>query len=148
AIGRDKLVLGVGAYGYDWTVDSQDSQVVTNQDAVARAAGYRVGEKPQDVIDFDPNSLEPTFQYRDEQSQLHEVWFLDAVTVANSLTLARDYSVRGAAMWALGQEDPSSWRAMARAPKADPDLHRVTSREMVQFVGDGELLRVARTPEA
>lgn len=147
AVSRDKLVLGIGAYGYDWTVDEHEAQSVTNQQAVARAAGYRAGENPQAVIDFDPNSLEPTFQYNDEQHQLHEVWFLDAATVANSMTLARDYGVRGASLWALGMEDPSSWQAMGRSPKLNPDLHRVSSPEGVQFVGDGELLRVARTPE-
>ncbi len=79
-----KLVLGVGTYGYDWAVNSADAHSVTNQQAMSLAAGYRDDEKPQDVIDFDPNALEPTFQYNDEQNQTHEVWFLDATTVANA----------------------------------------------------------------
>ena len=146
-VGAGKLILGVGAYGYDWTVDSPDAVAVTNQAAIALAAGYRGGEKPEAVIDFDPSSLEPTFQYDDEQGQLHEVWFLDAATVANSMTLARTHGLRGGAMWALGMADPSSWQAFGRNAKPEPDIHGVTSPQGVQFVGDGELLRIARTPE-
>ncbi|HTK35239.1 MAG TPA: polysaccharide deacetylase family protein [Caulobacteraceae bacterium] len=146
-IGRDKLLLGVGAYGYDWTTDSTDVTPVTNQAAVALAAGYRDGEKPSDVIDFDPNALEPTFQYNDEKGEPHEVWFLDAATVANAMTLARSYQVHGAALWALGMEDSSTWQAFGRNAKPNPDIQRVTSPQGVQFVGDGELLRIARTPE-
>ena len=145
-VGPGKLVLGVGAYGYDWTVNTKDAVSVTNQTAVALAAGFRDGDSPESVIDFDPNALEPTFQYEDEQGQAHEVWFLDATTVANAMRLARSYQVHGAALWALGMEDSSSWQAFGRNAKPDPDLKRVTSPEGVQFVGDGELLRILHSP--
>jgi cellulose synthase/poly-beta-1,6-N-acetylglucosamine synthase-like glycosyltransferase/peptidoglycan/xylan/chitin deacetylase (PgdA/CDA1 family)/spore germination protein YaaH len=146
-VGASKLVLGVGAYGYDWTTGSTDAVAVTNQEAVALAAGYRDGERPDDVIDFDPNALEPTFQYSDEQNQTHEVWFLDATTVANAMALGRSYQVHGAAMWALGTEDSSSWQAFGRNAKPNPDLHRVASpQDVVSYVGDGELLRIQRAP--
>src|SRR5262249_53716165 len=48
-----KLVLGVGAYGYDWTRDGAEPQTTTNAEAIAAAAGYRDQEKARDVIDFD-----------------------------------------------------------------------------------------------
>ena len=146
-VGPNKLVLGVGAYGYDWTLNTAEAESVTNQTAVALAAGYRDNEKPSEVIDFDPNALEPTFQYEDEKGQTHEVWFLDATTVANAMRLARSYQVHGSALWALGMEDSSSWQAFGRNAKPDPDLHLVSSPDgPPSFVGDGELLRILRAP--
>ena len=146
-LGADHLVIGVGAYGYDWNVPGKTGVPVTNQQAIALASRYRPNETPDKVIDFDPVALEPTFNYLDEKQQLHEVWFLDAVTAQNALTLARGYHVRGAALWALGMEDPSTWSAFGRTPSPSADLHKVVVPGEVQFIGDGELLRVVRRPQ-
>ena len=148
ALGPDHLVMGVGAYGYDWNVPGKKGVAITNQQAIALASRYRAGETPQAVIDFDPIALEPTFQYFDEKHDLHEVWFLDAVTARNALTLARGYHVRGSALWALGMEDPSTWAAFGRTPSPNADLHKVVVPGEVNFIGDGELLRVLRRPQA
>lgn len=148
AIGANRLVLGIGAYGYDWNVTGGSAEAITNQQAIALAARYRGAERPQDAIDFDDEALNPTFQYRDDQKQLHEVWFLDAVTAQNALTLARARQVRGAALWALGMEDPSTWAVMGRQTSSTPDLRSVVVPAQVSFIGDGELLRVLRHPQA
>ncbi len=141
-----KLVLGVGGFGYDWKAGVNAAEAVTNADALALAQGYRDGEKPEAVIDFDNQALEPTFGYMDDDGAYHEVWFQDASSVANGLTLARAYHARGAALWSLGQEDPTSWTAFGRRAVANPDLHSVTAAQPVQFTGDGELLRVLSRP--
>lgn len=146
-IGPDKVVLGVGSYGYDWRKGANHGETVTNQEAIALAAGYRDNEKPEDVIDFDPVHLNPTFEYSDDNDVSHEVWFLDATSVANSVTLARVHGVRGQALWALGMEDPSSWRAFGRTGSPSADLREVIFPQQAQFVGDGELLRVIKTPQ-
>ena len=146
-VGADRLVLGIGNYGYDWKSGTEEGESITNAEAIALAAGYRDEEKPEAVIDFDPSSLNPTFDYVDENSAAHEVWFLDATSTANSMTLARLYGVRGAALWALGMEDPSSWRVFGRAGSPDGDLHDVVFPQETQFFGDGDLLHVVRRPE-
>ncbi len=146
-VGASKLLLGVGAYGYDWNVPDTFAEHLTNQQAIALAARFRGQDRPQDVIDFDAGALEPTFQYMDQRGQLHEVWFLDAVTAQNSLTMARSYGLRGAALWSLGQEDPSIWRVFGRRAPPHADLHSVVTPEQVGFIGDGELLRVLRHPQ-
>jgi cellulose synthase/poly-beta-1,6-N-acetylglucosamine synthase-like glycosyltransferase/spore germination protein YaaH/peptidoglycan/xylan/chitin deacetylase (PgdA/CDA1 family) len=146
-IGAEKLVLGIGNYGYDWKRGSKESDSITNAEAIALVAGYRDEEKPEDVIDFDPGALNPTFEYVDENNIAHEVWFLDATSAANAMTLARSYGVRGAALWALGMEDPSSWKVCGHAGSPTGDLHEVIFPQETQFIGDGELLRVIRRPE-
>ena len=145
-LGAGKVVLGVGSYGYDWNTAQGSADVLTNQQAVALAARYLGTEKPQDEIDFDPVALEPTFQYRDTADHLHEVWFLDAATAWNALTLSRRQGVRGAALWALGMEDPAVWNVFGRHAPSKLDLSKVSTPEQVDFIGDGELLRVIRTP--
>ncbi|MFT3728882.1 MAG: glycosyltransferase [Terricaulis sp.] len=145
-IPANKLVLGIGGYGYDWTRNGAEPQTMTNAEAIAAAAGYRDQEKAQDVIDFDSASLEPTFTYTDEHKVRHEVWFLDGVTVANAVRLANDYGVRGGALWALGMEDETSWRVFGKNAPTHADLHALTPPTIPEFIGDGELLTVRRTP--
>jgi cellulose synthase/poly-beta-1,6-N-acetylglucosamine synthase-like glycosyltransferase/peptidoglycan/xylan/chitin deacetylase (PgdA/CDA1 family)/spore germination protein YaaH len=142
-----KLVLGVGVYGYDWQDGAKEADAITNSDAVALAAGYRDNEKPQDVIDFDPKALQPTFDYADDDGHHHEVWFLDATSVANTMAIAKAYPLRGAAIWALGEEDPGSWLAFGRRASDTPDLRNIVYRDQVSFTGDGELLQIIESPK-
>ena len=143
-----KLVLAVGGYGYDWDTQDRFAEPVTVAQAMALAARFRGDEPPDKVIDFDPAALEPTFQYRNDAGRLHEVWFLDAATASNTLALARARGVRGAALWALGMEDASLWSAFAPGPPPAPSaLQAVSASSGVNFIGDGELLRVLRRPQ-
>jgi cellulose synthase/poly-beta-1,6-N-acetylglucosamine synthase-like glycosyltransferase/spore germination protein YaaH/peptidoglycan/xylan/chitin deacetylase (PgdA/CDA1 family) len=148
AVPANKLVLGVGDYGYDWAHDGSEPQTVTNAEAIAEAAGYRDHEQARNVIDFDSTALEPTYTYTDEHNVGHEVWFLDAVTVANAMRIASHYNTRGAALWALGMEDDSTWRVFGRDAPARPDLRALTPPTEPEFIGDGELLTVRRPPSA
>jgi cellulose synthase/poly-beta-1,6-N-acetylglucosamine synthase-like glycosyltransferase/peptidoglycan/xylan/chitin deacetylase (PgdA/CDA1 family) len=143
-----RLVLGVGIYGYDWRTGTNTAESITNAEVMTLASGYRDEERPSDVIDFDPAALQPTFQYMDEDGRQHEVWFQDAVSVANAMTMARRHHLRGAALWALGEEDPGSWQAFGRRASPAPDLHAIANNDRLTFTGNGELLRVVSTPHA
>jgi cellulose synthase/poly-beta-1,6-N-acetylglucosamine synthase-like glycosyltransferase/peptidoglycan/xylan/chitin deacetylase (PgdA/CDA1 family)/spore germination protein YaaH len=143
-----KLLDGIAVYGRDWNVPDKESLALSSDEVFGYAAKFRPNEAPKNVIDFDAAALEPTFQYMDAQNDLHEVWFEDAVTARNSLTLARGYGFRGAAMWSLGQEDASVWQVFGRQASVTGDLHTVARSDAVRFIGEGELLRVIRHPEA
>lgn len=142
----DKLVLGVAAFGYDWNGSRKTADSVTNPDALALAQGYRDQEKPSDVIDFDNEALQATFQYKDDDGDEHTVWFSDAAAVANAVTLGKAYHVRGAALWALGDEDPSSWLVFGLKGRPDADMSVLKTSQAVQFTGDGDLLRIISAP--
>ncbi len=143
-----KLVLAVGGYGYDWDTQDGSAEPVTVPQAMALADRFRTGESPRDVVDFDPVALEPTFQYRNEAGRLHEVWFLDAATARNAVGLARARGVRGVSLWALGMEDASVWATIGPGPLPAPaSLQAVAATSGVNFIGDGELLRVLRRPQ-
>jgi cellulose synthase/poly-beta-1,6-N-acetylglucosamine synthase-like glycosyltransferase/peptidoglycan/xylan/chitin deacetylase (PgdA/CDA1 family)/spore germination protein YaaH len=143
-----KLLDGLAVYGRDWNVHDKDSVDLSSDEVFGYAARFRPNDSPKTVIDFDAAALEPTFQYMDPQNDLHEVWFQDAVTARNSLALARGYGMRGAAMWSLGQEDASIWQVFGRYASPNGDLHTVARSAAVRFIGEGELLRVIRHPEA
>lgn len=153
SVPADKLVLGIGSYAYDWEA-GKEAQSLTYQDALAAAAGFRDGETPEKVIDFDDASLNATFSYEDEDEKgktaNHEVWMLDAASAYNQWQGVRDRHLRGAGLWALGMEDPGVWSFLNRThPNADPDL---TSIRTVQFpygvdhTGKGEILKVVQQP--
>ena len=148
----NKLILGIGVYGYDWQVGTQTADSITNTTALTTAQGYRPDDAPGDVIDFDPVALQPTFNYRDDQSRMHEVWFQDAASVGNAMTMAQGRGLRGASLWALGEEDPTSWKVFGKhavsAHEADTALQNVTLAQAIAFTGEGELLTVTHEPRA
>lgn len=102
------------------------------------------------MVDFDPEALQPTFRYTDDQGRAHEVWMQDAASVAK--TMGRNQGLRGAALWALGEEDPASWKVFDRqaAPAITviPALEHVALTQQIAFTGQGELLNVIDTPHA
>jgi poly-beta-1,6 N-acetyl-D-glucosamine synthase len=148
---REKLVVGLANYGYDWTEGDPDGATpVTYQEALLTAQDNHPDQKPSELIDFDPKDLNPTYEYSDEEGRKHTVWFLDAVTAANQWLVAQSYGIRGAAVWVLGSNDPSIWKFLDRTRLTLPPnpglLREVTFPYQVDFVGNGEILRVAHKP--
>ncbi len=149
-IPADKLVIGIGNYAYDWTENKTPAQSTTYQSALALAADNNPGDKPENIVSFDGNSLNSTFKYDDDQNRRHQVWVLDAASAYNQWLLASRQKVHGAALWVLGSEDPSIWtfldkRAMNRSPNSDK-LRKVHYPYEVEFDGEGEILSVHSTP--
>lgn len=148
----EKLVLGIGNYAYDWRSSASTAETLTFQEAILRARDNRSDEPPQQVIDFDPQALNPTFTYTDDDGVFHEVWLLDAVTAANQWLLGNRLGLRGAALWVLGSEDPSIWDVLHKdhiAPSPDwQALKHITYPYDIEFSGQGEILSVATMPQS
>ena len=143
-----KLVLGIGNYAYDWTQNSKkNADALTYEEALFNAqddAGK--GETPQQAVDFDPQSLNATYEYQDEKGHDHEVWMLDAASAYNQWQLAKRAHLRGDALWYLGAEDPSLWSFFRRDESgfSIKDLDSVKFPYEVSFAGEGEILTVAQ----
>jgi len=148
----EKLVLGVGNYAYDWSASSKAAETLTFQEAITRARDNCSDKPPQQVIDFDPQALNPTFTYTDEGAAFHEVWLLDAVTAANQWSLGNRLGLRGVALWVLGSEDPSLWKVLRRDRLTQlPDwraLRQIAYPYDIEFSGQGEILSVASMPQS
>ncbi|WP_084156365.1 polysaccharide deacetylase family protein [Desulforegula conservatrix] len=142
----DKLVVALGNYAYDWTEGKHLAESITFQQALITARDNSPDDKAEDIIDFDPEYLNPTFNYEDEKGLQHEVWMLDAVSAANQWKLAANYRVRGGALWVLGSEDPSIWKFFNHKNiEKKPDIHELEEVNFpydVEFIGEGDILKL------
>lgn len=110
-IPRDKIVLGVATYGYDWT-SGQRGKDVQWTDAEALAQAY---DAP---VMWDPASQSPWFAYTDSQGHSHTVWYEDARSLAAKIDLAVRNRIGGLTIWRLGGEDPAIWKQFHQTESA------------------------------
>ncbi|MBI4165456.1 MAG: hypothetical protein HY508_06950 [Acidobacteria bacterium] len=105
---REKLIVAVGSYAYDWTQGPRQGRPPTAK-SISFQQAIVTAQESEASIEFDPDSLNPHFSYEDEKNRPHQVWMLDGVTGYNQLRAAELLGVRGTALWRLGAEDPSLW---------------------------------------
>ncbi len=106
---REKFVLGVPLYGYNWPVPKTPDTRANSEDyfgALAKAA--RAGA----CISFDEASGEPYFAYRQAGAN-RMVWMQDYRSVALKLALTCRYGLPGMGAWRIGQAFPGFWQAVA-----------------------------------
>ena len=106
-IPKNKLYIGLAAYGYDWSskgVESLEYKAITKltQDFNSPAV-------------WDNSSKSPHFDYTDSNGIKHQVWFENSESLKYKINLVTKYDIAGAAMWKLGEEDPSSWQVLKGA---------------------------------
>ncbi|MBC9783116.1 glycoside hydrolase [Heliobacterium chlorum] len=101
AVPKEKVLLGIATYGYDWTGKT------------TKAVDYY--SVPQILSTFgitpwwDESSKTPWFTYWDGSGQKHEVWYENARSTGYKLDLVNQYDLAGVAIWRLGFEDKSFW---------------------------------------
>ena len=142
-----KLILMVGAYGYDWN----DAEAIAQHRAESfdfqetmRAARGPAQPRPR----FDPVSMNPYMQWTTPDSTDHVLWYLDAATAYNSMIVGKALGVAGHAIWHLGGEDPSLWNVIrTNGSLFSPDsLHDMRPSYDAEFEGTGEILQVTHFP--
>jgi spore germination protein len=104
-IPRNKILMGMPNYGYDWTlpwVRGSTARTISNVGAVNQAA--QVGAN----IAFDITSAAPYYFYYKDGIQ-HVVWFEDARSVQAKLKLAHEFRLGGVSYWTLGSYFPQNW---------------------------------------
>ncbi len=106
AIPREKILMGIPNYGYDWTlpyVSGTAARSISNTGAVDQAAN--VGT----VIQYDPTSESPFYYYYDQNGKQHVVWFEDARSVDAKLRLQNLYDLGGVSYWTINKYFPQNW---------------------------------------
>lgn len=106
---REKLILGIPLYGYDWNVTAGPPARSVRYDQVRELL-----RRPGATSGYDETEKEAWIRYTDDQGQQHEVWHADARSVAARVDLALDRGLAGVALWRLGHEDPAVWDDLAR----------------------------------
>lgn len=97
AVGPQKVIVGIPAYGYDWT-PGKDAETVSYVDAIVRAEQHGV------QVAYDDATQSPHFKYDG-----HEVWFENTQSTSAKLDVVNKYKPAGIAIWRLGQEQPEIW---------------------------------------
>ncbi len=108
-IAREKILLGVPNYGYNWTLPYTEgvrAPSLSNVDAVRLAA------EKQARIMYDGQSEAPYFSYFEKQSgraEEHTVWFEDARSADAMLRLINEYRLGGMGVWNIMRPFPQLW---------------------------------------
>ena len=155
---KEKLICALGNYGYDWTLSVPNRKsrkpskphVIDTEDLHVSDVWQRASDADAD-LDLDYNTLNPHFEYIDEDSnQRHVVWFLDGVTILNELRAARGMGLQTFALWRLGEEDDSLWNVWDKpsSPDSLQALGPVQPGHDVDDEGEGDIIRVTGLPQA
>lgn len=149
-IPSNKIVLCLAGYGYDWP-DGSEATTVTYEQALSAAKEFSA------PVDFDNNSFNCFYQYKDHKQLRHTVYFLDAAGTFNTMRFADEYGTAGTALWRLGSEDERMWKFYGRdldnksIAAAPFDLSRLEhidiTTERPDYIGDGEVLDVVNEPQ-
>lgn len=141
----DKVILCMGAFGYDWS--EAENVSVTYQDALARAS------TSNSRIDFNDDTYCLNYAYVDGNKVTHQVFFNDAATNFNTMRFGVEYPLAGFGLWRLGSEDERIWNFYKKDISLDAArqinqaaLRNVKIFNHVDYIGEGEILDVLNTP--
>ena len=154
---KEKLICGVGNYGYHWTLSIPNPKdprhpkpLVVSTDNLSVSDAWALASDADADLDLDYDARNPHFEYIDEDSnQRHVVWFLDAVSLLDEMRGARQLGLQTFALWRLGEEDSSLWNIWDRPsdPTSLQALEKVQPGHDVDTQGDGDILRITGLPQ-
>ncbi|HTK95925.1 MAG TPA: polysaccharide deacetylase family protein, partial [Terriglobales bacterium] len=150
-IPKQKIICGIGNYGYDWPapprgkkkkVSPDDIHTLTVQEA------WLTAQESETDVELDSDTFNSHYAYLDENNIRHDVWFLDAVTALDQMRGAQALGINTFALWRLGAEDRSLWNVWDKPGEADaPERLRVVPPgHDVDTEGTGDILRITQKP--
>ncbi|MEO5641001.1 MAG: glycosyltransferase [Sphingomicrobium sp.] len=138
---RDKAIVTLGNYAYDWHDGGGDPLNV--EEAWLDAADSDA--KPM----FDRASGNSSLAYDDEYGKRHTLWILDAASAFNQMKMLDRAGIRSVGLWRMGAEDPALWTIFGRnavLPRNPAALASLPEGTNVDVEGSGEILRIASVP--
>ncbi len=116
-ISRDKILLGMPNYGYDWTLPFVQGE--SEADGISNVEAVNIARENNAAIRFDEVSQAPTFEYIKDGKE-HVVWFEDAKSVNAKLNLINEYGLRGLSVWQIMRFFPQMWLVINSLYDIDP----------------------------
>lgn len=125
-IDKDKIVMGLPAYGYDWS--SKGNTVVTEEtvkDLVNKYGGN---------IKWDDNYKEPYYIYYKDGVK-HAVWFENSKSFKLKIDYLNSVGINNISFWRLGYETKGFWEAIG-GNKADyfNDISSSWARDDINYM--------------
>lgn len=108
-IPREKLLLGIAGYGYNWGSDGSINYLSADE---ALALSRQVGAS----IQWDDRAQVPHFSYS-QNGIAHQVWFENSYSVSRKVSLVQRYGLAGVALWRIGYEDARMWDILGAAAR-------------------------------
>jgi len=105
-IPRDKILMGVPNYGYDWALPYKKgtlAKTFSNVEAVNRANSNHAD------IKYDPVAASPYYTYYDSNKVQHIVWFEDVRSIREKLLLVNEYGLAGISYWTAERPFPQNY---------------------------------------
>jgi spore germination protein len=112
-IPADRLLLGIGVWGYDWNLTRPGRASTLRYSQTAQLVDRTGGS-----LNVDPTNASVSYRYRVD-GQDHQIWFENVATIRQKIALADEQGDAGIAIWRLGQEPPDLWDALGSGTKAD-----------------------------
>lgn len=144
---EEKIVLGLGAYGYEWSQDEESNTNLSYQEALSKASGS------DSKIIFNNDTYNLNYAFKDDKNLLHQIYFTDAATHFNTMRFGAEYGLAGFGLWRLGSEDDRIWKFYNKDMGWDA-ARKISKRNLedvgllngINYIGDGEVLDVLKTP--
>ncbi len=109
-IPREKLLLGIPNYGYDWPLPFQPGETVAR--TVGNVEAVRLAAETGAEIFFDEVAQAPYFHYR-RDGVSHVVWFEDPRSIRAKLQVVSDYGLAGVGYWQILRMFRANWLLLA-----------------------------------
>ncbi len=112
---REKILLGIPLYGYQWETISGASESATIPGGSSTASVRRVAEIIQSCTDctggIAPLSKEPYLIFP-ANDYFNQIYYENEASMKEKVALAGKYHLGGVALWALGYEDSTMLRPL------------------------------------
>lgn len=105
-IPKEKLIMGIPNYGYDWPLPYERG--VTRARTLGNVEAVRIAAENGAEIHYAQIAQSPWFTYT-TAGQSHEVWFEDPRSIIAKIDLAREYGLSGIGYWNLMRPFRANW---------------------------------------
>ncbi|HWI52554.1 MAG TPA: glycosyl hydrolase family 18 protein [Symbiobacteriaceae bacterium] len=101
-IPKEKVLLGIAAYGYDWKKGTTQGNGLSVPQAMSLATKYGA------TVQWDADAQVPYFEYT-KDGAARVVYYENAQSLGPKLDIVKKLNLAGIAIWRLGLEDPAIW---------------------------------------